>query len=133
METLNKVKRAITNIEFATYLFAGAMGELLQLLVEDKVCDYNWGVGHISDIAASGIFTNLLLNHTGIENKLLGALAVPTFLSILELIPLINHNCATVYDSQDILCYYGAALASYMIHKVTEERFPRKGLEKKLN
>jgi len=65
-----------------------------------------------------------------IKNMLAITLAAPTFLSILEIAPLLDKTCTTKYDLSDIACYYGAALAALGI-KIASEKIFKKNSSKR--
>ena len=92
-------------------ILAGA-GELSQSLVRGGHMDYNWLVGHLSDYAGIAALTAYpLLFAKRTKTKIISTLVIPTIYSVLETLPLVS-GVNTVYDPQDIACYFGGALVA---------------------
>jgi len=80
--------------------------------------DYNWLVGHLSDLGAGGVLTALYLTLQDKMNYKLGfALGAPSFWALTEL------GQKGACDLQDIACYYGGSLAALLLKEVTETLF----------
>jgi hypothetical protein len=132
MELKEYIPKAIQGVETLVYTAMAGIGELMQEAVRFDGRDYTWGVGHISDIGASGMYTAMWLMTTNkLKNKLAITLAVPTFLSAWEVVPLLWKGAVTKYDPQDLACYWGAAIAAFGVKEITERAFKNKSqLEK---
>lgn len=108
-------------------------GEIMQALHRYGTMDYNWAVGHLSNIGASGAFTAAGLLAADVvtdkaKNKLLTALSVPAYLSIYE----INQMTLGTGDPLDLACYWGAALTAIGVEKLSENLFKKNSPLEKL-
>lgn len=112
--------KLIQGTNAALHICMIATGEWMQEATKSGLMDYNWAVGHLSDIGASGFYTSLFLSMSNkLKSKLAIVLGVPLFLSATEFIP-VFWKVGTVYDSQDLLCYWGGALLAFGVKEVSE-------------
>ncbi|MEK6917377.1 MAG: hypothetical protein AABW51_00325 [Nanoarchaeota archaeon] len=127
---LKKIPKIIQNVET---FFWGSMligGEVMQELASHGGTEYNWSVGHLSDIGASGMYTALyLMEADKRKNKLTIALGIPTLFSVVEVMsPLMTKHFPHPfrYDYQDIICYWGASFVALGIKELSEKLFDKK-------
>ena len=99
------------------------VGENMQKMAISKMMDYNWAVGHLSDIGASGLLTALvILPSTKLKHTVLASLIIPVYYSILEVISLNSANaCIAKYDFQDLMCYFAGATIAVGIKLASEQ------------
>jgi len=131
-ELIKYAPKIIQGAEILVYTAITGVYELKQKAVmESSHLKYDWAIGHVSDITAAGLLTALGLIATDkIKNMLAITLATPTFLSILEMTPLLDKTSQVTFDPLDIACYYGGALAALGIKIISEKIFKKNSSKK---
>lgn len=123
--------KIIQGVETIAYALITGIYELKQKSASFGNIKYNWAIGHVSDITAAGMLTAIGLMVTDkIKNALITTFTIPTILSILEIVPLLDKTSQTTFDPGDIACYYGGAFAALGI-KIASEKIFKKNSQKK--
>ena len=123
------MEKDIFNINQGIGYFCGAgLGEAMQYLSAEKIINYNWLTGHLSDIALPAQITSLGLVLSSVfckNNKYLNLAStlIPPTLSCMDELKILNLNpISKTYDSQDIACFFAGSLMAYGLSKANEKK-----------
>ena len=114
---ISKTVQTLEGIIFTTMV---PYGEHIQNEVLLKQRQYDWLVGHLTDIGiAGGVVAWVLMPVKDKKEALKYSLIIQTAISAFDLFTSLHPRIT--YDWQDTACYYGAALLAYGIKRISEK------------
>jgi len=115
-----KISKAVQTLEGMIFTAMVPYGEHIQNDVLLKQRQYDWFVGHLTDIGiAGGVVTWVLMSVKDKKEALKYSLIIPTAINAFDLLSSLHPKIN--FDWQDTACYYGAALLAYGVKRISEK------------